>query len=142
MHFPHPRAFSTPIEGIVLVGLPTQIYSQRSTNRIEPPVTDRAHITDHTDRTSDGMCRTDARRRRILFRSWLRGTQEVDLLLGSFADDVLVDFDSAQLDRFEALLDCDDVDLLDWITGRCTPPREYDHDVMCLLRTSHFHPKG
>jgi antitoxin CptB len=142
MHFPRPRAFNPPIEGIALVGLPTQICSQRSTNRIEPPVTDRAHITDNTDRTSDGMCRTDARRRRILFRSWHRGTQEIDLLLGSFADDVLADFDSAQPDRFEALLDCNDVDLLDWITGRRPPPREYDDDVMRLLRGSHFHQKG
>jgi antitoxin CptB len=113
-------------------------------NRIEPPVTDRAHIMDRTDSTADGMCCTDpdTRRRRILFRSWRRGTQEVDLLLGSFADDFLSGFDRAQLDRFEALLDCHDVELLDWITGRCTPPREYDHDVMHLLRTSHFHQKG
>jgi antitoxin CptB len=113
-------------------------------NRIEPPVTDRAHIMDRTDSTSEGMCctDTDARRRRVLFRSWRRGTQEIDLLLGSFADDFLAGFDGAQLDRFEALLDCHDVELLDWITGRRTPPQEYDHDVMRLLRTSHFHQKG
>ena len=102
-------------------------------------MTDRAHISDST---ADGMCHADARRRRILFRSWHRGTQETDLLLGSFADDFLSGFDGAQLDRFEALLDCHDVDLFDWITGRCAPPREYDHDVMRLLRTSHFHQKG
>ena len=112
--------------------------------RIEPPVTEHTLIMDRTDRISDGMCRTDpdARRRRVLFRSWRRGTQEVDLLLGSFADDFLAGLDGGQLDRFEALLDCHDVDLLDWITGRCTPPQEYDHDVMRLLRTSHFHQKG
>jgi antitoxin CptB len=113
-------------------------------NRIEPPVTDRAHIMDRTDSTSDGMCCTDpdARRRRVLFRSWRRGTQEVDLLLGSFADDFLTGFDGAQLDRFESLLECNDVEMLDWITGRRTPPQEHDHDVMRLLRTSHFHQKG
>ena len=107
-------------------------------------MTDRAHIADRTDSTSDGMGRThpDARRRRDLFRSWHRGTQEVDLLLGSFADYFLACFDGAQLNRFEALLDCPDVDLLDWITGRSTPPQEYDHDVMRLLCTTHFHQKG
>jgi antitoxin CptB len=107
-------------------------------------MTDRAHIMDRTDSTSDGICCTDpdARHRRILFRSWRRGTQEVDLLLGSFADDFVAGFDDAHLDRFEALLDCHDVELLDWITGRCTPPREHDHDVMRLLRTSHFHQQG
>jgi antitoxin CptB len=29
---------------------------------------------------------TDTHRKRLLFRSWHRGTQESDLLLGAFAD--------------------------------------------------------
>jgi antitoxin CptB len=76
------------------------------------------------------------RRKRLLFRSWHRGTQESDLLLGSFAETFLTSFDSAQLERFEALLDCDDADLFDWILGGGTPRPEHDHDVMHLLR--HF----
>jgi antitoxin CptB len=48
----------------------------------------------------------DARRRRLLFRCWHRGTQENDLILGSFAQQSLNNLDGAQLDRFEALLDC------------------------------------
>jgi hypothetical protein len=39
------------------------------------------------------------RRRRLLFRSWHRGTQEIDLILGTFADARLTGFDRAQLDR-------------------------------------------
>jgi antitoxin CptB len=77
----------------------------------------------------------DVRRRRLLFRCWHGGTQEIDLLLGPFAETVLAGFNSAQLDRFEALLDCADLDLLDWITSRSTPPAAYDHDVMRLLRS-------
>ena len=34
----------------------------------------------------------------MLFRSWRRDTQEVDLLLSSFAEDFLADLDGAQLD--------------------------------------------
>jgi succinate dehydrogenase flavin-adding protein (antitoxin of CptAB toxin-antitoxin module) len=64
----------------------------------------------------------DLRRRRFLFRCWHRGTQEIDLLLGSFAETSLDDLDGAQLDRFEALLDCPDADLFDWITGRSGYP--------------------
>jgi hypothetical protein len=41
---------------------------------------------------------------------------------------------STQLDRFEALLDCADTDLFDWIFGGSAPPPEHDHDVMRLLR--------
>jgi hypothetical protein len=53
----------------------------------------------------------EIRRRRLLFRCWHRGTQEIDLLLGSFAEASLAGFDSAQLGRFEALLDCPDADV-------------------------------
>jgi len=76
----------------------------------------------------------DIRFRRILFRSWHRGTQESDLILGSFAETCPSDFDTAQLDRFEALLDCGDPELFDWIIGGVAPPKIHDHDVMRLLR--------
>ena len=78
----------------------------------------------------------DIRQRRILFRSWHRGTQEIDLILGSFAEAALTGLDKAQLDRFEALLDCTDADLFDWIIAGSTPPLAHDHDVMGLLRSS------
>jgi antitoxin CptB len=95
------------------------------------------------DSTSDGTCRTDpdTRRRRILFRSWRRGTQEADLLLGSFAEDFLAVYDGAQLDRLEALLDCTDPDLFDWIICGISPPPEHDHDVMRMLRAFSDRPK-
>jgi succinate dehydrogenase flavin-adding protein (antitoxin of CptAB toxin-antitoxin module) len=50
----------------------------------------------------------DLRRQRLLFRCWHRGTQESDLILGPFAETSLKGFDSSQLDRLEALLDCAD----------------------------------
>jgi antitoxin CptB len=77
---------------------------------------------------------SDIRRRRLLFRSWHRGTQESDLILGSFAETSLMDFDGTQLDRFEASLDCADTNLFDWMFGGSAPPPEHDHDVMRLLR--------
>jgi len=76
----------------------------------------------------------DIRERRILFRSWHRGTQESDLILGSFAEACLPGFDAAQIDRFEALLDCTDPELFDWIVGGIAPPPRHDHDVMRMLR--------
>jgi antitoxin CptB len=76
----------------------------------------------------------DVRFRRLLFRSWHRGTQESDLILGRFAELRIPGFDTAQLDRFEALLDCTDPELFDWIIGGSAPPPQHDHDVMRLLR--------
>jgi antitoxin CptB len=76
----------------------------------------------------------DIRRKRLLFRSWHRGTKETDLLVGSFAERHLAAFSAAELDRYEALLDNDDGDLFDWITGRASPLPECDDDMLSRLR--------
>ena len=78
--------------------------------------------------------RTDVRLRRLVFRSWHRGTQESDLILGSFAETYLPGFEPAQIEKFEALLECPDAELFDWIIAGWPPPPQHDHDVMRLLR--------
>jgi len=75
----------------------------------------------------------NSRKKRLLFRSWHRGTRESDLILGRFAEAHLDRFDEAQLDRYEALLHCSDAEIFDWVSGRAPPPPEYDHDVTRLL---------
>ena len=86
----------------------------------------RAHANDN---------RSAVRARRLLFRSWHRGTRESDLLLGSFADVSLAGLEDEQLDQYEALLNCTDPDLFDWSIVGCSPPPEHDLDVMRLLRS-------
>jgi antitoxin CptB len=74
-----------------------------------------------TARSSEGL---DARRRKLLVRSWRRGMREMDLILGGFADaeiDILTD---AEIDQYEELLDIPDTDLLPWLTGERLPPEE------------------
>jgi antitoxin CptB len=83
----------------------------------------------------------DIRRKRLLFRAWHRGTREADLILGSFAEAYLPGFDAAQLDRFEALLECPDAELFDWINARALPTPEYDHDVTQLLLAFRYRPR-
>jgi len=83
----------------------------------------------------------DIRLRCLSFRCRSRGTQESDLILGTFADNVLASLDGTQLDRFEALLDCTDPDLFDWIICGIAPPPEHDHDVMRMLRAFSDRPK-
>lgn len=73
------------------------------------------------------------RRKRLLFRSWHRGTKETDLLLGSFAERHIDSFSEEQLDRYEALLENDDGLLFDWVAGRSAPPPELDGDIMRML---------
>jgi len=72
------------------------------------------------------------RRERLRFRSWHRGTREMDLLLGRFADTHLADLNDAQLDQYETLLTNSDPDLYAWITGAESVPPESDSEVMRL----------
>jgi antitoxin CptB len=72
-------------------------------------------------------------RKRLLYQSSHRGTQESDLLLGAFARARLPAFSAAQLERYAALLEESDNDLFDWISGRAAPPPEKLNDVLELL---------
>ena len=83
----------------------------------------------------------DILRKRLLFRSWRRGTKEADLLLGSFAERHLAAFTPEQVDRYEALLAADDSDLLDWISGRAAAPVERESDVLRLLLAFKYTPR-
>ncbi len=70
-----------------------------------------------------GSARLDeSRRRRLLFRATHRGTHETDILIGGFVASGLDGFDEAELDELEAVMELDDVDLADWLTGRRTIP--------------------
>ncbi|MCL5778532.1 succinate dehydrogenase assembly factor 2 [Limibaculum sp. FT325] len=59
----------------------------------------------------------DTRRKRLKIRSWRRGTREMDLILGPFADSELGRLDDADLAAYEALLDESDQDLYAWVSG-------------------------
>ena len=84
--------------------------------------------------------RLEIRRKRLLFRAWHRGTREADLILGSFAESYLPDFDAAAVDAFEMLLEVSDADLFDWINGRSVPPAEHNTDVTRLLLAFRYTP--
>lgn len=84
----------------------------------------------------------ETRRRRLRFRSHHRGTLEADLLLGSFADLHVAGFTADQLDRYEALLEANDPDIMAWFFGRQPVPPEHDNDVVRLLRQHKYpHPR-
>jgi len=79
----------------------------------------------------------DFRRRRILFRSWHRGTREMDLIMGRFADAQLARLADADLDALEQLLDAADRDVFDWVVEQAETPPHYDTDVLRKLRAFH-----
>jgi antitoxin CptB len=75
----------------------------------------------------------DARRRRVRFRAWHRGTKEMDLVLGPYADAHVGALDAAGLDRLEALMEEADTDLLKWVMGQETPPATTDLELLARL---------
>jgi antitoxin CptB len=83
----------------------------------------------------------ETRRRRLRYRSTYRGNKEMDLLLGGFAAQHLDGLDAGQLDRYEALMDADDLDIYNWATGRSPVPQAYDNDIMALLKALQIKPR-
>jgi antitoxin CptB len=65
-------------------------------------------------RSSDGL---DDRRKRLLFRCWHRGTREMDLILGRFADAEIATLSDGELTQLEHLIEVPDPDLYAALTG-------------------------
>ena len=65
-------------------------------------------------RSSDGL---DDRRKRLLFRCWHRGTREMDLILGRFADAEIASLGDGELGQREPLIEVPDPDLYAALTG-------------------------
>ncbi len=90
-----------------------------------------------TTRSSGGL---DDRRKRLLFRSWHRGTREMDLILGRFADAEIAVLSDDELTEFERLLEVPDPDLYAAITAKVGPSPE----IACGLfdRIKSFRSRG
>lgn len=84
-----------------------------------------------TTRTSDGL---DARRKRLLFRSWHRGMRELDLILGPFADAKIASLTERELEQYEYLLTINDTDLLPWLMGKRSAPADVDPAILNKIR--------
>jgi antitoxin CptB len=75
-----------------------------------------------TTRSSGGL---DDRRKRLLFRCWHRGTREMDLILGRFADAEISAMRDDELTELERLIEVPDPDLYAALTGDTPLDPEY-----------------
>jgi len=76
----------------------------------------------------------DAFRRRARYRAWHRGTKELDLILGSFADANVSDFDAVMLARFEVLMENEEVQLAAWLISGAPPAQNCDHELIEAIK--------
>ena len=76
-------------------------------------------------------------RKKLIFRSWHRGTREMDIIMGRFAEAHVPHFSAQDLQYYDALLFENDPDVYNWIVGRETVPEHCQHDVMQKLIAFH-----
>ncbi len=77
---------------------------------------------------------TQALRKKLRFRCWHRGTKEMDLMLGRFADTYVDGFNDQQLKDFEDMLSISDPDLYNWASGRePVPAEQQDNKILELF---------
>jgi len=67
----------------------------------------------------------ETRLKRLKIRSWRRGTKEMDLLLGPFADGPLRTLEDGDLEAYEAALEEPDQDLYAWCAAGIEAPAPY-----------------
>jgi antitoxin CptB len=83
-------------------------------------------------RSSDGL---DDRRKRLLFRCWHRGTREMDLILGRFADAEIAGLGDDELTQLEQLIEVPDPDLYAALTGNAAPAPEYQSGLFDRIKS-------
>lgn len=77
----------------------------------------------------------EARLKRMTMRSWRRGTKEMDLVLGPWADAHLAGLSGAELNLYDQLLAENDQDLMACIFGTQEAPA---HLAALLARITEF----
>lgn len=78
-------------------------------------------------------------RKKLIFRSWHRGTREMDILLGRFADAQLAGMDGDMLALYDRFLANSDPDIYNWVCRAEPVPPAEDNAVVQLLLAFYPH---
>jgi antitoxin CptB len=119
-------------------GLPLSFPSQTNTHKQTLTDNPAGAIMTGLSRSTHGL---EPRRKRLLFRAWHRGTREMDLLMGTYAESVIETLSEDELTIFEALIEVPDRDLFSWIAQGEAVPSNYDTPVFHALKAFHTHDK-
>lgn len=84
----------------------------------------------------------DLMRNRLIYQSRKRGILENCIIFSTFADKYLKTFNDVQLQKYDALINSkhDEWELYAWAIGSKQAPKEFDSDVINLLK-DHVHRK-
>lgn len=81
----------------------------------------------------------EIQRKRLIYRAMHRGTKEADALVGGFVQDRIDALSEAELGSLEALLDCLDPDILDWLMKRQPMPNGPERVALDLIAAHQKH---
>ena len=76
-------------------------------------------------------------RKKLSIRSWRRGTKELDLILGQFSQENLINFDMSELELYEQFLSNDDHLIYNWLFEKEESPRIYKSLVKQIKKSMH-----
>ena len=79
----------------------------------------------------------DPGRRRLLYRCWHRGTRELDLLLGRFAEAHMAELSEDDLVELEGLMEVEEKLLFAWLIGTQAAPEPLEQGLVGRMRTFH-----
>lgn len=78
----------------------------------------------------------DIRLKRLAMRSWRRGTKEMDMILGPFADTGMAKLSDERLDQYETLLEEADQDLYMWMSNQQEIPTNIQ-EIVNIIKDFH-----
>ena len=76
-------------------------------------------------------------RKKLSIRSWRRGTKELDLILGQFSQENLINFEMSELELYEQFLSNDDHLIYDWLFEKEDSPRIYKSLIKQIKKSMH-----
>jgi antitoxin CptB len=63
--------------------------------------------------------------KRLIMRSMRRGIKEMDIILSAYATENLESMDEATIELYDVLLNENDQDLYQWVTGQVPAPEKF-----------------
>lgn len=74
------------------------------------------------------------RRKRLIYRSKQRGWLEVDMLLGTWASENVMQLSKEEMDEYEKILNQETIDIFNYINGKDQPPAEIQNSMLKRLQ--------
>ena len=126
--------FANPVEKVATNKLPQEALDRDIKLRqehfaIRHSYPEEAQPTDGT-RIDDDL----AYRKRLIYRAKQRGWLEVDLLMGSWAMDNVMNLSIEECRQFEAILNCETLDIFNMVTKQMAVPQVLQTPMMNRLQ--------